>query len=149
MKKSRKFVVKIVRTQRERRFYKKRVEHPNIIQPEEVFNAVDWDLVVLPELVPLSIVFEVNRSFKLDSKMSGKFLDMSNDLANRLQFLHDSGVAHMDIKPHNLVYHPKTFVLQIIDFNSAVWIKNPEETRSSRYLLLDGAWFVHSLRSSY
>ncbi|KAF9066163.1 kinase-like domain-containing protein [Rhodocollybia butyracea] len=57
---------------------------------------------------------------------------MSHDLANGLQFLHDSGIAHMDIKPRNLVYDPKTLVLQIIDFNAIVWVKNSDKVIRGR-----------------
>lgn len=98
------------------------LDHPNLMQPEQVISAFNWYLIVLPELVTLN--------FSLDPKsvVLRKLPDMSYDLANGLQFLHDSGIAHMDIKPNNLVYHPRTFVLQIIDFNLAVWVEDPDQT---------------------
>lgn len=95
-----------------------RISHPNIIKPEEIISTCDWHLVILPELISLTLA--------LDAKSSAvrKLQDMSYDLAHGLHFLHSSGITHLDIKPDNLVYHHKTFVLQIIDFNTAVWMKN-------------------------
>lgn len=120
-KRFRKFIVKIVRKKREQRFYNIHVKHPNIIEPEEIIRNSDQYLVILPELLSLDLALDPN------SSTISKLYGMSHDLANGLQFLHDSGIAHMDIKPSNLVYHPETFVLQIIDFNSVVWMKNPDE----------------------
>lgn len=97
-----------------------RIKHPNIIQPEQIITT-DLYLVILPELLSLNIALDVNHS------TASKLLNMSYDLANGLQFLHDSGIAHMDIKPANLVYHLKTFTLQIIDFNSAMWVRGMDE----------------------
>ncbi|KAF5380205.1 hypothetical protein D9757_008188 [Collybiopsis confluens] len=36
-------------------------------------------------------------------------------------------VAHLDIKPDNLVYHPDTFQLQIINFDVAVLLANHDQ----------------------
>ena len=141
MKESRRFVVKIVRKQSERRFYNMQVDHPNIIKPEEVIWNTNQYLAILPELVALNLALD-SKSLAI-SELQG----MSHDLANGLQFLHDSGIAHMDIKPSNLVYHPKTFVLQIIDFNLAVWVKNPDDTISGRWGTL--AWMAPGLYIFY
>ncbi|KAI0256900.1 kinase-like domain-containing protein [Lactifluus subvellereus] len=49
----------------------------------------------------------------------GKFIQLGWDLIEGLVYLHEHGVAHLDIKPGNMVY-TDDFRLQIIDFNSAV-----------------------------
>lgn len=61
-RKSRKFVVKIVRNIREQRFYDMQVEHPNIIKSEKVIHTSDWYLVILPELASLNLALDPNSS---------------------------------------------------------------------------------------
>lgn len=117
-KKSKKFIVKVVRSNNEKMFFNMRIAHPNVIKPEEIISTCDWHLVVLPELVSLTLALDAH------SSVVGKLQDMSYDLANGLHFLHSSGIGRLDIKPDNLVYHHKTFVLQIIDFNTVVFMRS-------------------------
>ncbi|KZT01054.1 kinase-like protein [Laetiporus sulphureus 93-53] len=58
--------------------------------------------------------------------LRGKFVQLSRDLAKGLAFLHEHGVAHLDIKPENLVY-TVSFRLQIIDFDIAVRVKDADQ----------------------
>ena len=48
------------------------------------------------------------------------------DLIEGLAYLHSHGVAHLDIKPGNLVC-TDDFRLQIIDFNSAVQVRHEDD----------------------
>lgn len=125
-KDSEKFIAKVVRKKCEQKFYRMKVEHSNIIKARSVIRTSDWHLVILPELVSLHLLLEGHVSGK------HKLVRMSHDLARGVQFLHDSAIAHMDIKPHNLVFHPQTFVLQIIDFNSCVFVQHADEMISGR-----------------
>ncbi|KAF5349744.1 hypothetical protein D9757_014552 [Collybiopsis confluens] len=120
-------VAKIIRTKRERRFYNMRLNHPNIVKSEAFLSrpSLGLNIVTLPELS--SLEYTLIRECCAGSFVSTNFLDMSYDLANGLRFPHSRSIAHMDIKPSNLVYHPKTFVLQIIDFNLVRWVKSPDE----------------------
>ncbi|KAI0247478.1 kinase-like domain-containing protein [Lactifluus subvellereus] len=55
-----------------------------------------------------------------------KFTQLGWDLIEGLAYLHEHGVAHLDIKPGNLVY-TDDFRLQIIDFNSAVRVGSEDD----------------------
>jgi serine/threonine protein kinase len=60
--------------------------------------------------------------------LRGMFLDLSRDLTIGLSFLHKNGIAHLDIKPSNLVYTKESRPrLEIIDFDIAVQVQNEEE----------------------
>ncbi|KAF9071566.1 kinase-like domain-containing protein [Rhodocollybia butyracea] len=52
---------------------------------------------------------------------------MSEDLARGLDFLHKSGIAHLDIKPHNMVYD-QGFNLYLIDFDAAERVEGVDST---------------------
>ncbi|PCH38393.1 kinase-like protein, partial [Wolfiporia cocos MD-104 SS10] len=51
---------------------------------------------------------------------------LSQDLAKGLTFIHKNGIAHLDIKPANLVYTDE-HRLQIIDFDIAVQVKDEDD----------------------
>jgi serine/threonine protein kinase len=55
-----------------------------------------------------------------------RFLQFAEDLVKGVSFLHRHCVTHRDIKPDNLVYTDK-FQLQIIDFDSAVQLADPDQ----------------------
>jgi serine/threonine protein kinase len=135
------FVVKIILAKREQKFYDMHVGHSNIIHPEQIIIDSGLYLAVLPKLVSLDLALDTS------SSAVSKFQSMSHDLASGLQFMHDLNIAHMDIKPSNLVYHPATFVLQVIDFNSVIWVKNLDETISGRRGTL--AWMAPGLCIPY
>jgi serine/threonine protein kinase len=81
--------------------------------------------IVLPERQPV-----VDQLFK-GSPLHGRFVQLSRDLAKGVTFLHDNNIAHLDIKPANLVY-TLDFQLQIIDFDTSIWVKNEDEKISGR-----------------
>ncbi|KAF5368793.1 hypothetical protein D9757_012271 [Collybiopsis confluens] len=117
-------IAKIVRSSSEQKFYRRQLKHPNVIKSEAMIpSSYIWSIVVLPELVSLESSLENKVSFTFRTISS-----MCNGLGNGLQFLHNQHIAHMDIKPSNLVYHPTTFTLQIIDFNLSIWVKNTHQT---------------------
>ncbi|KAH8115490.1 kinase-like domain-containing protein, partial [Phellopilus nigrolimitatus] len=51
---------------------------------------------------------------------------LSRDLARGVTFLHDHGIAHLDIKPANMVYTDE-YRLQIIDFDVSVRVKDEND----------------------
>jgi serine/threonine protein kinase len=54
---------------------------------------------------------------------SGRLVHFAVELIMGLAFLHRHGIAHLDIKPDNLVY-TDAFKLEIIDFDVAVLVEN-------------------------
>ena len=81
--------------------------------------------IVLPER---QSVKEQLGCFTDGGDLPGMFLDLSRDLTIGLSFLHKNGIAHLDVKPSNLVYTNESRPrLEIIDFDIAVQVQNEEE----------------------
>ncbi|THH09675.1 hypothetical protein EW145_g1855 [Phellinidium pouzarii] len=58
--------------------------------------------------------------------LRGHYIDLSRDLAREMTFLHDQNIAHLDVKPNNLVYTSE-YHLQIIDFDLSVFVESEDE----------------------
>jgi serine/threonine protein kinase len=73
--------------------------------------------VLLPEATPLDLGFEL-RMFR------SKVVDFSQQLIEGVAFLNHFGIAHLDIKPQNIVALPNK--LFIIDFDISVRVSSPD-----------------------
>lgn len=58
--------------------------------------------------------------------LHGRFIQFSYELAKGVSFLHDNNIAHLDLKPDNLVY-TLDFRLQIIDFDISMRVRDEDE----------------------
>jgi serine/threonine protein kinase len=77
----------------------------------------DWaKFVVLPEATPLDIGFKLGM-------FRSNVVDFSRQLIEGVGFLHQHGIAHLDIKPQNVVALPTQ--LFIIDFDISVRVSGP------------------------
>jgi serine/threonine protein kinase len=73
--------------------------------------------IFLPEATPLDI------GFTLGMFRSNDVVDFSRQLIEGVGFLHRHGIAHLDIKPQNIVALPNQ--LFIIDFDISVRVSGP------------------------
>ncbi|KAH7882537.1 kinase-like domain-containing protein, partial [Phlebopus sp. FC_14] len=49
---------------------------------------------------------------------------VGRQLFEAIAFMHDNGVAHVDIKPRNIIIPPRGGKLTIIDFSSSVRVRD-------------------------
>jgi len=75
--------------------------------------------IVIPEATTLTLGFKFG-------DFQGKVADLSQQLVDGVAFLHDNGIAHLDIKPGNIVVTRRSH-LYIIDFDISVRIDCPGE----------------------
>ena len=73
--------------------------------------------VFFPEATPLDHGFALGM-------FRSEVVDFSRQLIESVAFLHSCGVAHLDIKPQNIVAHPNR--LFIIDFDISVRVDGPK-----------------------
>jgi hypothetical protein len=57
-----------------------------------------------------------------------QYLSVAVQLIEGLAFLHENGIAHLDIKPQNLLVHPDPHRLSIIDFRLSAFTKGKHLT---------------------
>src|SRR6267154_5113557 len=79
--------------------------------------------IILPEATPLYLGFALGM-FRSD------VLDFSRQLIEGVTYLHSRGIAHLDIKPPNIVAHRNQ--LFIIDFDIAVRVDGIDALIDSR-----------------
>ena len=110
------------------------LSHPNIIS---TFHHVVKETIslgkgkhariscTLMELAPYGDFFDVllTRKIAFDEKLARTYFQQ---LINGLEYLHNNRVAHMDIKPDNLLLD-QNFQLKIADFDCSVMVTDDED----------------------
>ncbi|CAA7269085.1 unnamed protein product [Cyclocybe aegerita] len=77
----------------------------------------DTTYLIFPSLEPISE----------ESLRGGRIQQPCQSLVAGVGYLHKHGVAHLDLKPDNLLYDARTRELKIIDFDIAVLVENEEQ----------------------
>ena len=97
-------------------------QSPHIISLIETVNTRDRDWLILPKLHP---IYELPMHAS-GARLHSQLVQFSCDLIEGLAYLHQHGIAHLDVKPGNLVYD-NCGPLLIIDFDCAVRVHNENE----------------------
>ncbi len=87
-----------------------------IVRLVETVSSNIGTCIVLPKRHSVDLEL---RLFPDYGSVRGRLIEFSRNLLEGLSFLHEHKIAHLDIKPRNLVY-TDDFLLQIIDFDIAV-----------------------------
>lgn len=97
-------------------------QSPRIISLIEAIRTSDGEWLILPKLHSI-LELPIHPS---GAQLSHNLIQFSYDLIEGLAYLHNHGVAHLDIKPQNLVYTNHRH-LQIIDLDAAVRVESEDE----------------------
>lgn len=101
----------------------KNFQIPGIIHPLSLEPYDNGYILVMEDTGGISLreyIKTVNLSLK-------EFLAIGIQLANIIGYLHNQRVIHKDIKPANILIHPETKQIQIIDFSISSLL--PKETQ--------------------
>ena len=75
---------------------------------------------------------------KLESNTIEQTYNLMRQSANGLLLLHNLEIAHLDIKPANMVYDPKKDLLKIVDMGSAFGGSNKKRLGATTIVSLKG-----------
>ncbi|WQF75561.1 Putative serine/threonine-protein kinase, active [Colletotrichum destructivum] len=105
----------------------KKLNHPNLVQLIEVLDDPEEDsLYMVLEMCKKGVVMKVG----LDQKAKPYSEDLCRywfrDLILGIEYLHEQGVIHRDIKPDNLLL-TEDDVLKIVDFGVSEMFEKPSE----------------------
>ncbi len=89
------------------------LEHPAIVQPLTLERYGNSYALVMPDQGALSLLEYWQQS---PGNLS-EFLSIAIQLTEALHYLGQQRIIHKDIKPTNILIHPETFQVQLIDFS--------------------------------
>jgi len=89
------------------------LEHPAIVQPLSLERYQNGYALVMPDEGALSLLEYWQES---PGNLS-EFLRIALQLAEALYYLGQNRIIHKDIKPTNILIHPETYQIQLIDFS--------------------------------
>jgi len=93
-----------------------RLNHPNIVTIYDAGEEHDLSYIAMEFVdgIALSTYATTNMLLPIET-----VLEIVAEIAGALGYAHEQDVVHRDIKPGNLMYHPKTKTLKIADFGIA------------------------------
>ncbi len=98
---------------------------PNVVSLLETVKLSTGPCALLPRR---QLVSSALSSPPAQIQLLGRFLQLAEDLIHGMTFIHNLCIAHLDIKPDNLVYTDKGgFHLEIIDFDISVQLSHIDE----------------------
>jgi len=101
----------------------KNLNIPGIVKPLALENQDNGYRLIMADEGYISLQSYVNLCLNLD-----EFLSIALQLTDILQGLYQNRVIHKDIKPANILIHPQTKQVQLIDFSISSLL--PKETQS-------------------
>ncbi|MEH2339978.1 serine/threonine protein kinase [Nostoc sp.] len=101
----------------------KNLDSPGIVRPYSLETYRNSYALVMEDFGGISL-----RDYVQNQPLaSTEFLEIAIQLANILNYLHHHQIIHKDIKPANILIHPETKQIKIIDFSIASLL--PKETQ--------------------
>jgi len=89
------------------------LQHPHILQPLALERYGNGYALIMPDTGAIALP-DFWRSFPPSIE---KFLNVAIQLADALHYLSQKRIIHKDIKTANIIIHPKTHHVQLIDFS--------------------------------
>ncbi len=90
-----------------------------IVQPLALERCGNGYALVMPDDGAIALPHDWQQRPRHCSEFLGEFLAIAMQLADALHDLGQHRIIHKDIKPHNILIHPKTRQVQLIDFSIA------------------------------
>ena len=107
------------------------LDHPNILKPLALERCGHSYALVMPDEGSMAL----SAYWQPSLPDLHEFLNVAIQLAEALRYLNQQRIIHKDIKPANLLIHPQTQQIQLIDFSIASLLpKEQQQLNHSRVL---------------
>lgn len=100
-----------------------RISHPNVISLYDVIEEEDKVYLIMEYVEGTSLREILQESHYLDFQVA---LGIFIQVALAVEFAHNHGILHLDIKPENILVS-KTGIVKLTDFGIARFVTEPEE----------------------
>jgi PAS domain S-box-containing protein len=117
--------------------YKQEYAIASSVQCDRAIVAYDWQ----PYQNTFAIIFEDIGAISLKEWLDGKpltvgdFLPIAIELTQAIGELHERNIIHKDINPSNIIIHPETHQLKIIDFGISTRLSSEQPNFKTAQLL--------------
>ncbi|GGA26182.1 serine/threonine protein kinase [Okeania sp. KiyG1] len=102
----------------------KNLDIPGIVKPYSLLRYNNGYALIMEDIGAISLA-EYQRQFSISIE---KALQIALKIAEILHYLHQNQIIHKDIKPANILIHPETKQVKLIDFSISSLL--PKETQS-------------------
>jgi serine/threonine protein kinase len=106
------------------------INHPNIIKTFDI-DLLD-NILILEYFGGVDLHTYIVKGTEYDGMDT--YEKYFKQLINAVKYLHDKGIAHLDIKPENIIIKKETETLKLIDFGEAVVFRLGENIFKKRGL---------------
>lgn len=97
-----------------------KLDHPNIVKVMD-YGEHDGDTYLVMEFVKGRTLKDVRKPLRVETAVR-----LLRPIAEALDYVHDQGILHRDVKPSNLMITPKEKVM-LTDFGIAKWLENEND----------------------
>ncbi|MEQ8972547.1 MAG: protein kinase [Coleofasciculus sp. C1-SOL-03] len=103
------------------------LEHAKIVKPLALESYGNGYALVMPDSGSIAL----SDYWQQCDRTLQQFLDLAIQLAEVLHYLHQQRIIHNDIKPANILIHPQTHQIQLIDFSLSSLLPQHQQQRIS------------------
>ncbi|MDD4976507.1 MAG: AAA family ATPase, partial [Bacteriovorax sp.] len=114
-------------TKSEQKYYLQKIEQlkilndPNFLIPLNFKSSGDSWFITREYFDGITLDQFIERQKKLEIN---KFLDIAIILCDLIDVIHQMGIIHGSIKPHNILINPSSLIIKIVDFVSPLDVRN-------------------------
>src|SRR5919199_3124811 len=105
----------------------KNLDLAGIVKAIALLNYRNSYALVMEDTGGVSLKQEMERGLERRSDFLGEFLNIAIQIVQTLECLYKNRVIHKDIKPQNILIHPQTREVKLIDFSLSSLL--PRETQ--------------------